>query len=150
FTMPSDLTAGRDVPPGLVRSIFVVFLVFALLLVALSVTWLIYFNRRNVKAQFAVDAETGFLRGRPLSITIIGWLLIAGASSIPIALVFPSPLFLFGLVIRGWPGKALILLLGLVSLLSGFGLLRMRRQAHSLAVAYYGVLLAGMAADFII
>ena len=141
----------QNVPPGLMTSVFATMIVFALLLVALNVWWLFYFNRRDVKAQFMGEAAAAAPSRRPLSITIIAWLLIVGGiAAAPVYLLASSPLFVFGFVIRGWLAGAIYSLLVLAGLLAGVGLLRMKAAAHSLAVAYYGFTLLNLATNILI
>jgi len=141
----------QNVPPGFMAGFFGTMIVFALLLVALSVWWLFYFNRRDVKGQFMGEAAAAAPSRRPLSITIVAWLLIVGGiGAAPVYLFASSPLFVFGFVIRGWLAGAIYSLLVVAGLLAGVGLLRMKAAAHSLAVGYYGFQLLNLTTNILI
>ena len=145
------LPPQQNVPPGLMTSVFATMIVFALLHLALSVWWLFYFNRRDVKGQFMGEAAAAAPSRRPLSITIVAWLLIVGGiGAAPVYLFASSPLFVFGFVIRGWLAGAIYSLLVVAGLLAGVGLLRMKAAAHSLAVGYYGFQLLNLTTNILI
>jgi hypothetical protein len=75
---------------------------------------------------------------RPLAISIIAWLLIAGAAfCLPFAFL-PFPLFFFGTVVSGWPAHLTIICFGVISGLAGIGLLRLEKIALYAACAFYG------------
>ena len=141
----------QNVPPGFMAGFFGTMIVFALLHLALSIWWLFYFNRRDVKAQFMGEIAAAVPSRRPLSITIIAWLLIVGGiAAAPVYLFASSPLFVFGFVIRGWLGRVIYFLLVLAGLLAGVGLLRMKAAAHSLAVGYFGFTLLNLATNILL
>ncbi len=151
LVIPQIAPPQPNVPPGLMTAVFSMMIVFALLLVALGIWWLVYFNRRDVKAQFMGEAAALLPRRRPFSITIIAWLLIVGGiAAAPVYLFASSPLFVFGFVIRGWLAGAIYSLLVVAGLLAGVGLLRMKAAAHSLAVGYYGFQLLNLATNILI
>lgn len=103
LVMPQTIPPEQNVSPGLIKGVLAVVLIFELMLAALGVWWLVFFNRRNVKAQFLEKAEAATPRRGPLSITIIAWLLVVGGLSLPFQLLFSYPTIMFGFVLRGWP-----------------------------------------------
>jgi len=139
-----------NMPPGMMTAVFGTMIVFALLLVALGIWWLIYFNRLEIKAQFMGEGVTIAPSPRPLSITIIAWLFVVGGLAAPFYLVVSYPAMIFGFVIRGWTANFMYLLLTLAGLAAGIGLLRMRPAAHTLAVAYYVFSLLNLAASILL
>jgi hypothetical protein len=115
-----------------------------------GVWWLIYLTRPAVKAQF----EAGFVPGppsrRPLSISIIAWLLIATCCLLPINVVFRMPLLIFGSVLSGWMASLGLLLFAAVSLIAGVGLLRLHNYARVLAIAYFIFGMANAAVSYLL
>jgi hypothetical protein len=119
--------------------------------VALGVFWLIYFNKRSVKAQFvpavAVSAASAAVFGagvpvemvaarpkRPILITVWSWFLIASALFAPLVFVLHTPVFLFGRILVGRPLEFWALLLSAAGLASGIGMLKLRWWAWAVAL----------------
>ena len=148
--MPQMMPPQQNVPPGLMTAVFSTMIIFALLQVALGIWWLVYFNRRDVKAQFMGEAGAAASSRRPLSITIIAWLMVIGGLFAPFYLFVNYPAMIFGFVVRGWEARTLYLLLTLLNLLAGIGLLRMRAAAHSLTVGYCGFGLLNIATSILL
>jgi len=119
----------------------------ALLLLGTGVWWLVYFTRTRVKEQFvppaaAVERLTlGTLprqHPRPLSITIIAWLLLVGCMLIPLNLWLHMPLILFTRVVTGPPAATIYcIVLTVLNLYVGVGLLRLRPMARTVGIAYF-------------
>ena len=127
-----------DVPPGFMTGIAVVMVIVSLMVGALAIWWLIYFNRRTIKVEFMGEAAAALPRRGPLSMTIIGWLLVVGAFFMVISVVFSGyPSVFLGVVIEGWAGRMIYLLWAAVSFIAGLGLLKWRRWAHSIAIGTY-------------
>ena len=77
---------------------------------------------------------------RPLSISILGWLmLVTGSVSLPMAFL-RVPLSFFGLMLGGWIAAAGILGLALAYLVIGFGLLRLNPEARAAGIALFVLL----------
>ena len=120
----------------------------------IGVWWLILFTRPKVKAQFTAPSlacltgeglqpATPALIGqspssaRPLSITIIAWLLLVGCAFFPINFVIHAPAIFFTKLVTGY-GAAIYLFLYLVAnLFIGIGLLRLNPTARIAGIAYY-------------
>jgi hypothetical protein len=99
--------------------------------------WLFYFNRAGVRAQFASGQATREPGRRPLSISVIGWVMLAGGALIAIAsFVTPFPGMAFGVVLKGWAGRFFYLGTGAVQLLLGIGLLRLNPTSRVLAIVF--------------
>ena len=112
-------------------------------LVALSAAWLWFFNRGAVRSQFrrnaaAVDAVATLESARPLSISIIGWILIIGSAFGGIGLLMMLklhfPMFLAGYTVKGEPGVSVVLLWSIAQFVAGVGLLGMKRWGWLLAI----------------
>jgi hypothetical protein len=76
---------------------------------------------------------------RPISITVLAILFLIGAATALVNIALPFPLFVFGVVIAGWPAHIIVLALALWNGLTGFGLLKLQKPAWFMAVAYCGV-----------
>ncbi len=135
--LPQMAPAQANVPPGALSIAFGMMLFVALLQFGLGIWWLIYFSRREVKAHFRGEAGALIPSRRPLSITIIAWLFIVGGAFSPVHFLLSYPAVFFGFALRGWPAQLTYLLIGLICLLAGIGLLRMKPAAHLLGVVYY-------------
>jgi hypothetical protein len=95
--------------------------------------WLYLFNRAAVVAQFAPGPPPA----RPLSVSMIAWLLLVGGIACLVYTWLPFPAMLFGFMIKGWPAIALYLLLGLLQLWLGIGLLRLRPLSRVLTIGFF-------------
>jgi hypothetical protein len=121
----------------------------------IGVWWLILFTRPKVKSQFTAPSPADSMVGegqqpaalpliaqspssaRPLSITIIAWLLLVGCVFFPINFLTHAPAIFFTKLVTGY-GAAVYLFLYLVANLSiGVGLLRLNPTARIAGIAYY-------------
>jgi len=109
---------------------------FYLLMGAIGLWWVLLFNSRSVKSQFAGDQLVE--DGRPVSISIIAWLFIVGCLFLPLSLVMRWPIAFLGLLLTGWTAAFLFALLTVFQLYVGFGLLRLNPRSRVLAI-YYSV-----------
>jgi hypothetical protein len=148
--MPQIVPPDPNVPEGILTAVFVFYLVFGLLVGALSVWWLIYFTRRHVKEQFMSPIEAATPPRGPISVTIIAWLLAVGGGLSVLYIPFTFPTILFGIVFHGWMARLVLLIFGGVGLLAGVGILRWRPQAHSIAVGIYIVGLVNAISFYVI
>lgn len=111
-------------------------------LVALGAAWLYFFNRRSVRSRFQSGAGTtpsgAPESGRPLSISIIGWILLVGSACGGLGMLLMVkmhvPLLLGSYIVGGGRGLAVVLLWSAAQLVAGVGLLRMKRWGWLLAV----------------
>jgi hypothetical protein len=120
------------------------------LLAILAGAWLYYFNLRKVKDQFASrgTAESGFelqsatrvgpySGGRPLSITIIAGLLMMGALSLPLFIVFHFPIMFLGYFFTGQQAFLIISAYAMAQAGLAFGLWELKPWGRSLAIYYF-------------
>jgi hypothetical protein len=131
-----------------------------LVLMAIGVWWLVFFNRTKVKGQFTRAAIlpvsspasvfalqqpkdsftptfTSPIARRPLSFTIIAWLLLVGCLFMPLGLFLHSPAILLTRILTGWPATLLYVLFFAISLYIGVGLLRFKLLAREIAIWYF-------------
>jgi hypothetical protein len=151
LAMPQMLPPNPDVPPGFMTGVFLFMAFVALMSGALAIWWLIYFSRRAIKVQFMGEAAAAVPRRGPVSITVIGWLLVVGAAPLVlISLFFPRyPAMMLGMIIEGWPGRVVYLLIAAFNLVTGIGLLKWRHWAHSMALGLYAFGAINIALSFV-
>jgi hypothetical protein len=124
--------------------------VFYALLAILAVAWLYYFNLRTVKGQFGGPATTTsvidlqsatrvgpYSGGRPLSITIIAGLLMMGAVSLPLFLVFHFPIMFLGYFFTGPQAFLIISTYAVAQASIAYGLWELKPWGRSLAIYYF-------------
>ena len=87
---------------------------------------------------------------RPLSISIIGWVMVgSGLFSLPMAFLH-VPLAFLGMILGGWSAMAGIIVLALAYLLIGHGLLHLKPKARVAGIALVALLgLNGLIFSFI-
>jgi hypothetical protein len=111
------------------------------LLAALGVWWIVYFNRKSVRAQFqgalAEGQESPGVARRPLSIAIIGWYMVVSAFCTLPFLFLHMPMFLMGFMIKGWASSLFMLACGVLQLVAGAGLLKLKPWSRILAIGYF-------------
>jgi hypothetical protein len=107
----------------------------------IGVWWLILFNRKTVKAQFAGRGESTHLGvpwkpACPLPIAVLAWFYVASVLNLlflPL-LSFHLPLFVFGRVLPGSTGGAVLMLSSLAFAIAGLGLLKLKPWSYSLTI----------------
>jgi len=106
----------------------------------IGIWWLILFNRKSVKAQFARQGESADQGPRklacPLPIAVLAWFYVASVLNLlflPL-LSFHLPLFVFGRVLPGSTGGAVLLLSSLAFAIAGIGLLKLKPWSYSLTI----------------
>jgi hypothetical protein len=148
FAMPPNQSAGADVGP-----VMIFMSVLAAAIAGIGIWWLVYFTRAKVKQQFTpamtldvVNPETPLLGtrpstplrpARPLSLTIIAWMLLAGCLFLPFSIALHYPAGFFTTVLIGWPATLYYLMFLPAHLFVGIGLLRFKPLARKVGVAYY-------------
>jgi hypothetical protein len=134
-------------------------------LAGIGTWWLILFTRPKVKEQFTALPPAYAVPGapqipqtdipgivgqvpannRPLSITILGWLLLVGCAFIPINFLIHTPAILLTRVITGHAATFYFLFLLVLHFYLGIGLLRLNATARTVGIAYYMVAFANAA-----
>src|SRR5215469_5177532 len=74
---------------------------------------------------------------RPLSITIIAWLMLVGCLFLPINLALHTPASLFVWVLTGWRADAFYLIVMALLVFIGVGLLRLNPYARMVGIGYF-------------
>jgi hypothetical protein len=75
--------------------------------------------------------------GRPLSISIIAWYLLAGCLFIPFSFFLHSPTALFLTILTGWQASAFFLVVAGVHVYAGTTLLRMKPAGRWIGIGYF-------------
>ncbi len=138
--------AGAVGPQGsaaLVKAVFGLIALCYAAIAAIGIFWLVYFNRKAVRAVFAGGVEVGLepasANRRPLLISVYAVLSLLGTALL-IAMVFlPLPTMLFGVMFTGWKKVAIDLLFAAVDAAVGVGLWKMAEWARRLALAFLAV-----------
>jgi len=159
FAVPFPVAPDSGVNPSVMSSMRIVMGAFWLSQLAVGIWWLVFFNRPRVKAQFlqpsleaagaltlqaayplqiaTPNAATHRTAERPLSITILAWLLLAGTLFIPFSLALHAPAILFTKLLTGRAAGAFFLSFAILQLCIGVGLLRLKPAARIAAIAYF-------------
>jgi hypothetical protein len=153
-------TAKQPVDPSIFAGIRIAMTAFWLALLAVGIWWVVFFNRAKVKQQF-VPAQPVFPAGppvesayvmpvpaamtpappaaeRPLSLTVLAWLLLVGCLFTPLNLWLHAPVIVLTKIVTGWPAALCLLVYAVCNLYIGIGLLRLKPAARTVGVAYYG------------
>jgi hypothetical protein len=134
------LPPAPRVSPGFTTHMRIVIAVFYAVLALIGVFWLIYFNRPGVRAAFGSGAVVTQPDGRPLSVTIIAWVLVVfGVLIIPISLFIPFPGMLFGVLLKGLAGRLVYPAFGVIEVVLGIGLLRLNPLSRVFAIAFFAL-----------
>jgi len=121
--------------PDSLRSILAVVSCFCATFALLGGFWLYFFNRPAVKQQFSKPRAIEPPAMRPLSVTLIGWLLLIAAASCVFSVFSPlSPFFLFGWFLEGWAARAVFVVLAICNFWLGRGLLRLNPLSRVLTM----------------
>ena len=142
--------ANAGSSPDVFVALIVLFVVIALAITALGIWWLVYFNRQRVRVLFSGGEPTAVTSRLPLSISIVSWFLIAGGIVVIPRILAPSPLLVFSFIVHGFAVRVIYLLIAAASLLSGIGMLKKVKAAHSLALIYGAYGLVNALASFLI
>jgi len=158
--VPIPVTPNSNVDPSVMTGIRIAMGGFCLLQFGIGIWWLVFFTRAKVKAQFVRiplpvagesmpqsaypmqnasaegTAATGSAR-RPVSITILAWLLLAGCFFIPLSLILHAPAMLFTKLLTGSSAVFLFLAFAAAQLWIGVGLLRLKPAARVAAIVYF-------------
>jgi hypothetical protein len=131
------LPSPPSVSQGMMTAIRWGFAAFYGLLVLIGASWLYFFNKPKVKAQFAAGSASAGPPKRPLSITVIGVYLLIGGVGCAVVGFFPLPAAVLGLILSGWPAHLIYLALGILQLGLSVGLLRLWPLARWIAIGYF-------------
>lgn len=122
-----------SLPSGLMTGVRIGIVCIYGILALIGGWWLYLFNRASVVAQFAPGPPPA----RPLSVSMIAWLLLCGGVFCFVYTWLPFPAILFGITITGWSAKAAYLVLSLLQLWLGVGLLRLRPLSRVVTIGFF-------------
>jgi hypothetical protein len=144
-TMLPTLSAQQpNADPRILSVVFFVMTGFYLLITAVGVWWLIYFNLRSVReifsiAKFEILSSTHTLVRPdpvPTSVKIIAGFLFLGAVCCLLCLFLPFPAFLFGFILPITATHILYLAIAALTAVAGYGLLRLKESARLLTMGF--------------
>ena len=155
--MPVPAGVNTASNPSIMLAIRLSMGLFWLTMIGIGAWWLIFFTRTSVRAQFAAAPALGDMAvpappnqgmsppiavpsgpRRPLSITIIAWLLLIGCVLLPASLLLKAPMVLLTTVITGWAASAFCVAYAIANFFVGRGLLRLQPWARKTAIGLYG------------
>jgi hypothetical protein len=143
--IPFPASAGSGANPAIVTGVKVVLASFWTVLAAICIWWLVLFTRVGVKAQFvpptalAADGLTTVPAEpkRPVSITVIAWIMIVCNLFLPIYVWIHFPAVLFTAVLTGWKASLFYAVIACLNIAVGIGLLRLNSLARNAAIAIF-------------
>lgn len=113
---------------------------FYVLMAAIGVWWLVYFNRKAARDLFSgAQPESAIASSRPFLITLFAILNGIGAAGCLMMIFVPVPAAVFGALVHGWPKAALYATIAVLDLAVAIGLWRLREWARRLAFAMLGL-----------
>lgn len=128
---------GRAGVPAARITVEVVFGVIALLyalVASIGIWWLVYFNRKAVRAVFAGPSGELAESRRPLLISAIAVILAIGAVSCALLAFLPLPGAFLGWVLRGWEKTAFYAIYAALEAAAAYGLWRLKEGGRQLAL----------------
>ena len=174
-TLLKNTPPTPEANPDMMHAVFLGMAVICLLVAAIGIWWLIYFNLRSTKNAFitspvapqitealypidftyaqqpilvsdeiastttAVFQAPTAVRPSPVSMKIVGWLMIVGAIFCFLEAFLPFPLYFLGVTFTGWGSHILLGICAAISAYGGYGLLRLNRTAWLWTIAWYFV-----------
>jgi len=127
------------------------------LLISTAASWLYFFNTRFVRDQFkgaavatAGPAAGGYagvvavagaapaaVRSRPISVSIIGWYLLISSPFVAICFFIHFPVLILWFLLKGPKATTIIVGMGALQIIMGFGLLKLREWARIFTICYF-------------
>lgn len=142
FLMPlSGPPGAAELPPGSVQLIRWALLAIYGLPLTVGVWWLILFNRKTIKAQFAgtiTPSDSGVPQKPrcPLPINVLAWFYVTSILNLLFLPFVPvhMPVFVFTKLLPDRIGLAVLILSCLAFTVSGIGLLKLKPWSYSLTI----------------
>ena len=144
-TMLPNLSAQQpNADPRILSAVFLLLTVFYLLVSAIGVWWLVYFNLPAIRELFSsARIQTLSSAGIPASpdpvptaIKIVAVFLFIGAACCLLCLFLPFPAFFLGFILPLTATHVLYLAFAALSAFAGYGLLRLKESARLLTMAF--------------
>jgi hypothetical protein len=139
LTVPVVLSLAKVELTGATLAGLLIIAVLNLALLGVGIWWLVYFNRATVRAAFATGEQAPAAPPgptAPVSVTVIGWLLLTSSPFAFSSLFLDVPVPFLGLLLTGISGKVAIFLLGSLGTLCGYWLVRLKPYGWGWALGY--------------
>jgi hypothetical protein len=151
--IPMQPVPNANVPESFYTGLRAGMVVFYGLQAALGGWWLYYFTRRGVKAQFgaggALPEAVAAAPKRPISITVIACYLIFTSCFLPMVFFIHVPAIFIGYVLTGWAATLLAVAYGVLNIVMGVGLLKLKEWSRILAICYFCFAFCNALASFL-
>jgi len=142
FLMPIPPTpSAPDLPASGMQAVRLIFLAIYGMPLLIGIWWLILFNRKTVKAQFAgatgsADPAVPRKPACPLPIAVLAWFYVSSILNLLFLpfLPFRVPVLVFGQVLPGRVGATVLILSCLALFVCGVGLLKLKPWSYSLTI----------------
>jgi hypothetical protein len=148
FPVPSTVDASQSqTVQSMAKIVFGAITFFYLVICAVGVSWLIYFNRKKVREVFAPATldlladglasgtqAPGLSNARPFLISVLAVLNMFGAGFCLVGALVPIPAALFGMILFGWQKTMLYLVIALVQATIGICLWRLLEWGRLLSL----------------
>ena len=141
FMMHSPIPNAPALPAESMQAVRWILLVIYGLPLLIGVWWLILFNRKGVKTQFdaaILSADSGLPRkpACPLPIAVLAWFYVSSILNLVFLPLFSFqfPIFIFGRVLHGLAGLAVLISSCLAFFVAGMGLLKLKPWSYSLTI----------------
>jgi hypothetical protein len=134
--MPANVDAAQaQSAQAVTRIMFGVMALVHMIVCAVGVSWLVYFNRRKVRQAFISATGKACESRRPVLISVIAVLNLIGAGFCLLCMFIPMPALIFGWTIDGWGKAALYLVFAALTASVGIGLWQLKEWGRLLALA---------------
>jgi len=127
-----------NVPPATLRNIRLGIAAFYGSMAVIGAWWLLLFNSNAAKQYFADRPPAP--GARPLSVSIIGWYVLASALGTAVGAILQVPAVLFGVVVTGWAAAGVYTALTAVQIYLGSGLLQLQEPARVASMCYFAII----------
>jgi len=142
FLMPIPPTpSAPDLPVADMQAVRLILLAIYGMPILIGIWWLILFNRKTVKAQFAsatgsADPSVPRKPACPLPIAVLAWFYVSSILNLLFLpfLPFHVPVLVFGQVLPGRVGLTVLIVSCLALLVCGVGLLKLKPWSYSLTI----------------
>jgi uncharacterized membrane protein (DUF2068 family) len=124
---------------SMTRVVFGVVAVFYGIICAVGISWLAYFNLKNVRELFASAPGQVAESRRPFLISVVAVLLMIGAVSCLLMAFLPLPAAFLGFTLYGWEKAAVLLVYAVLLAAAGVGLWRLEEWGRRLAIAMQAI-----------
>jgi hypothetical protein len=142
-TLPTIQAQQPTADPRILATVFTAMIATALLVAAVGVWWLVYFNLRPIRDLFAnpslltqPSASTGPFSRTPTAIKIISGFLLLGSVSCLLCIFLPFPAFILGFILPPIAAHILYICFAIISAFAGYGLLRLKESARLLTIGF--------------